>query len=193
MLKAKSLNFARTLAEKNIINEQDIEIVSHGITVGIRLCINTVLTLMLGAVLGMAFESVFFIIMFSAVRSYAGGFHFEKPLFCYIMSSAAIILSLLIAKSVPSDYIGLLNIVLSAASMTVLLRFAPIGTASKPLDDKEKVFFRKKAIRNSLIEIIMAVILFALNMKVYSFIVVLAVTLSTVLVAVQLVYLKLTE
>ena len=191
MLKTKSLHFAKTLAEKNIINEDDIEIVSHGIIIGIRLCINTLLTFMLGAVLGMAFESIFFIIMFSAVRSYAGGFHFKKPIFCYITSSCTIITALLIAKSIPSHLIGLVGIILLIISMIILLSFAPVGTESKPLDNEEIFFFRKKVIRNSVIETISSIILFLLDFKVYSFIVVLAIALSAVLVVAQIIYGKL--
>ncbi len=186
MLKTKSLNLARTLAEKNIINIEDIEIVAHGIIIGVRLCINTLLTFLLGMLLDMAFESIFFIIMFSAVRSYAGGFHFKKPVYCYIMSSAVIILALVIAKNVLIYNIGLLNILLMLISMTILVCFAPIETASKPLDDKEKTIFRKRTIRNSIIEL-----LFASNLKIYSFIIVLAITLSAILVVIQLIYIKL--
>ena len=191
MLKTKSLNLARTLAEKNIINIEDIEIVAHGIIIGVRLCINTLLTFLLGMLLDMAFESIFFIIMFSAVRSYAGGFHFKKPVYCYIMSSAVIILALVIAKNVLIYNIGLLNILLMLISMTILVCFAPIETASKPLDDKEKTIFRKRTIRNSIIELLFAIVLFASNLKIYSFIIVLAITLSAILVVIQLIYIKL--
>lgn len=191
MLKTKSLNLARMLAEKNIINIEDIEIVAHGIIIGVRLCINTLLTFLLGMLLDMAFESIFFIIMFSAVRSYAGGFHFKKSVYCYIMSSAVIILALVIAKNVRIYNIGLLNILLMLISMTILVCFAPIETASKPLDDKEKTIFRKRTIRNSIIELLFAIVLFASNLKIYSFIIVLAITLSAILVVIQLIYIKL--
>lgn len=190
MLKTKSLNLAKMLAEKNIINIDDVEIIVHGITIGMRLCINTLLTLMLGVTLDMAFESIFFIIMFSAVRSYAGGFHFKKPGCCYIMSSAVIILALVIAKSVPTHNIVLLNILLILISMTVLVCFAPIETESKPLDDIEKTIFRRKAIRNSIIEVLLAILLFVLDLKIYSVIIVLAIALSAILVVIQLICVK---
>lgn len=192
MLKTKSLNLAKTLAEKNIINIDDIEIVAHGITVGMRLCINTLLTLLLGVTLDMAFESIFFIIMFSAVRSYAGGFHFKNPGYCYIMSSAVIVLALVIVKSVLMHNIVLLSILLILISMTIILCFAPIGTESKPLDNDETIVFRKKTIRNSIIEIVFAMVLFVLELKMYSFIIVLAITLSASLVIIQLIYVKVT-
>lgn len=178
-------NFIDLLIEKNITKFEDREIIIYGLTNALSIVFNIITTILLGVIYDLFLESVIFLISFSCIRSYAGGYHCENPIMCYILSSFIVILTLSVIKFIPDNYIFLLSICIVLISSIVILIFAPVETLTKPLDNIEKRYFRKKTIQNLSISILIIIILFIFKINNISFTISLSIMMSAVFIIMQ--------
>lgn len=173
---------ADAMVNREIIKEEDKEIVAHGLKVGVQLLSNILTTVIIGLVFGLVLESLIFLISFSCIRTYAGGYHCKKEISCYFFSSGIVIAVLAAAKFTPTRYIPVITITMLLISLSILLKFAPVETATKPLDEVEKRVFRKKTIIHLMIECAVIVILFRLCLHTFCYIICLGISMSGLLV-----------
>ena len=182
MLKGKLAKLADVLIEKNISKIEDREIIIYGLSTGMELVLNTATTIVLGLVFGMVLESIIFSLSFSAIRIYAGGYHCQKAINCYFFSSGIVILVLAIVKFTPSKYILKISIFILLISVPVILKLAPVETPTKPLDEVEKKYFRKKTVLHLSVESIVITILYISNLSSFAYLICLGIMASAVLV-----------
>lgn len=105
MLSNQMTQIADGMVNKEIIKAEDKEIVAHGLKAGVQLLFNILTTIMMGLVFGLAFESLIFLISFSFIRTYTGGYHCKKAINCYFFSSGIVIMVLTVAKFTPTRFI----------------------------------------------------------------------------------------
>lgn len=187
MIKKSMQNLTNILIKKEICRAQDKDIIIHGLTSGIELIFNILTTILLGLIFGLFIESMFFLISFSLIRMYAGGYHCKKAISCYIMSSATIILVLGIVKYTPIQNMNIISLVFLFIAIPILLKFAPVGIATKPLDEKSRKYFRKKMILHLYLELILLSILFILNLNALGYIICISIFISCLLVVLNLI------
>ncbi len=60
---------------EQLSEEEREEIINYGIRRSIVISISTIVTIMAGYLLGIVWQSIFFLFCFSALRKYAGGYH----------------------------------------------------------------------------------------------------------------------
>lgn len=104
--------------------------------------LNLVTEVIIGWLFSMLFEAIVFLIAFSFLRSYAGGFHASSSGKCYIFSSLTMVAALLIIKYVDNFFANCIFVLLGTS---LCLIFAPVESKNKMLDILEKKFYRKKA------------------------------------------------
>ena len=177
--------FADVLVDKDISKREDKEIIVHGLTTGIELIFNIISTIVLGLVFGQVLESLVFSVSYPFIRSYAGGFHFKKALTCYFVSCGMVVSVLAIVKFTPSEYILVISIIMLLFSVPVILKFAPIETPTKPLDEAEQKYFRKKTVLHLGVECVLVGVLFILNLNGFGYVVCLGIMMSAGLVFLQ--------
>ena len=154
---------ADVIIENKLSKTNDREIIIYGLTTGIEIIFNIFTTMILGFIFGLVFESLVFLIAFSMIRTYAGGYHCVKAINCYLFSSTIVILVLSIVKFTPDKYVFIISVILLILSLPILLTFMPLDTKTKSLDADEKKYFRKKAVTNLLIEIVIIIALFYIS------------------------------
>lgn len=154
---------ADVIIENKLSKTNDREIIIYGLTTGIEIIFNIFTTMILGFIFGLVFESLVFLIAFSMIRTYAGGYHCVKAINCYLFSSTIVILVLSIVKFTPDKYVFIISVILLILSLPILLKFMPVDTKTKSLDVDEKKYFRKKAVTNLLIEIVIIIALFYIS------------------------------
>ena len=154
----------KVLVERKIITIDDKEIINYGLSTGFELILNLLTTLVISLILDMVLESIVFLLSFSSIRVYAGGYHLEKTINCYLVSNSIVALVLLSVKIAPREYLGSIILILLVTSLPIILKLAPIGTPNKPLTNYEKNFFRKKVLSHMGIELIIIFILHLFNM-----------------------------
>ncbi|NCC15451.1 MAG: hypothetical protein EOM28_03765 [Clostridia bacterium] len=176
---------ADVLIKNEIAKGQNKDVIVFGLSTGIELAFNIITTVVLGIMFGLVLESLIFLGSFSFIRTYAGGYHCEKAINCYIMSSAIVVLVLFVVKFTPRDYILILSIVLLVVSVPILLKIAPIEASNKPLDKDEFSYFRKKTILHLCIEAILILGLFVLSLYKFAFLICLGLGISGGLIFMQ--------
>lgn len=182
MFRPQMYELADVLIKKEIIVSNDREIIVHGLTSGIELIFNIITTLALGWFFGLVIESLIFLVSFSLIRTYAGGYHCEKATSCYFMSSGIVVLVLSIVKFIPKKYILVISLVMLLISIPIILKLAPIETKSKPLDEVERKYFRKKTILHLSLECIVVTILFLFQIYYFGYVICLGISVSAMLV-----------
>lgn len=157
------------IVENDNSNSADKEIVVYGLTSALEQGTSILTTAVLGALFGLLLESLVFLVSFSMIRMYAGGYHCEKPTHCYVMSSGIMAFVLAIVKFTPVELMMPISVLLLLISVPIILKLAPVGATAKPLDEVEKQHYRKITIHNLVIECCTILALLATGLQNFAF------------------------
>lgn len=123
--------------------EDERSVIEFGIGILLAKMLNLITEIIIGCLFSMLFETVIFLLAFSFLRSYAGGFHASSSLKCYILSSAIMSAALLIIRYADMT---IANIAFALFGTVICLIFAPVESKNKPLDEVEKSVYSKRAL-----------------------------------------------
>lgn len=104
------------------------------------------LVLMVSIPLNMAVEGVLLITPFILLRKFAGGFHFQTPLPCIIVSTAVLLGCLLEIRVILEYGSFIIHTLLVYASIVPICILSPIDSENRQLSAKEKSAFHRIAI-----------------------------------------------
>ncbi len=115
------------------------EIYIYGIELLISSLISTSVILLIGLLTKTFYESVIFLISFSAIRVYTGGYHSMTYLKCNIISASSYI-AIVVFLYLLRDYVANPTVLLSGYLLTMLLAlvFAPVQHENKELSESDK-------------------------------------------------------
>lgn len=130
------------LIGNHIIAQDDKELVEFGIQQGFSLFLNICSTILMGILMGMVWESIGFLILYTPLRCYAGGFHAKTRIRCYLLSLIIIGAALFFIRYVVDN--GVFSTLVFIISGLVLWLAAPVESKSKPLSDTENMVYRKR-------------------------------------------------
>ncbi|EOW84711.1 accessory gene regulator B family protein, partial [Enterococcus columbae] len=74
----------RKLIKYQLISDQDVNLYSYGINLLLSYLLNLFTILLIGLLENKFIETIFFTAIFVFIRSYSGGLHFSKFIYCYI-------------------------------------------------------------------------------------------------------------
>ena len=112
-------------------------------------------------------ESVIFLISFSVIRIFSGGFHAKSEWLCEVSSSIAIILVMLAMKLFKTYHVTIDTMLLiSLAAGLIIILFSPIESENKKLSDREKHIF--KVITEIITTMFLVIILLSKNIGNYT-------------------------
>ena len=182
MISSAANNITNYLICKKVIKDDDREIYQYGFEQVFSSLLNIATMLLLGIILGKIYQSLVLILSFMALRSYSGGYHANTPLQCYLLTVMSISAALSIMKFITIDrFICLGLLVLSSV---VILLLSPIGTKNKPLDEIEKIIYRKKTIIVWSVETCVAIVFIILDITEIH----IAITLAQVIISIALIF-----
>lgn len=146
---------------KNTIDDDNREIYQYGLEQIFTTALNILTTLVLGIIFGKIYQGIVFVVAFMTLRSYSGGYHASTSIRCYIFSVISIVAGLSVMKLVEVNrFVCLVLLILSSIIILVL---SPIETVNKPLDEIEKIIYKKKVIFVWSIEVCIALLFIVLN------------------------------
>ena len=157
-LTEKAVNY---LIYKNVIDNDHQEIYRYGLGQIFSTTLNILTTLLLGIIFGEIYQSLIFVFAFMILRTYSGGYDAKTPIRCYFLTTISIAAGLSAMKFIVINrfiYLGLLIL-----SSLIIITLSPIGTANKPLDEIEKIIYRKKTIIVWCIETCVALLFIVFN------------------------------
>ncbi len=158
---------AGLIADKQIgkgrIAGYDRAIYQYGYILLIETGINIFISVVLGVICHTLPEVLIFLLFFVPVRSYAGGWHMAHAWQCILVTNVTIWLVTLGAVFFSRCFTGGFWLAADMLACAVICILSPIDTEAKPLEEEEKIIFRKKARMICLCELIVNFILFFLS------------------------------
>ena len=138
-------SFVCYLCIHNIIEENDEELYHYGIYTFFLLVSNIVFSLFLLFIVDSLFVGIQFLVLLIIVRSYAGGYHSDSAVLCFVLSQSSILtgayFSQLLAAHVSpenSAFFILLNFLLS----TLIIFLSPQEAKENPLELSDRKRFK---------------------------------------------------
>lgn len=154
--------FTDKLLTMNVINNEEKELYIYGFQQGFLLFINFITVIVVGLIFHKLWESVVFISAYSLLRAYAGGYHTNTQLRCYLFSVATMILVLSLINFIPWN--STICIMIAAVASIIILILAPVEDKNKPLSNLEVAIFKKKANINLIILIALIAVFWHLGL-----------------------------
>lgn len=144
MLKSIAEEITVALASNDIIKTDEMEAYTYGLELLIPKVILYAAILVVSLITDTFFSSVTFVVLLMGLRRYTGGFHCKTAETCLLFSFLIYLLALLgyeFVQYIPNIVCGISSLV----SAVIVLIFAPVEDANRPLEESEKVQYRQKA------------------------------------------------
>lgn len=177
------MNLSEILTDKlidmKIINSEEKDIYSYGFKQGLLLLLNIITMIIIGLFFNMIWQSVIFMVAYSMLRIYAGGYHASTPLRCYLFSVVMILAALLLIKLI--SWNGFICFIITTVSGVNIFLTAPVEDANKPLDREEKRNFKKRTNIILIILIVFALLLWLEGRKEISICIIMSICLISIM------------
>lgn len=146
MIRFVSRAVAKWLLKHGAISVNEKELYEYSIYSFLFTLTPLFLVLMVSIPLNMAVEGILLITPFIFLRKFAGGFHFQTPLPCIIVSTL-VLLGCLLENRVILEYGSfIIHTLLVYASIVPICILSPIDSENRQLSAKEKSAFHRIAI-----------------------------------------------
>lgn len=164
------------ITKKNKERNLSYDVVVFGVTLGLEFFVFITLSLAIAVKLKMTVEYILFLVVFIALRSYAGGFHMKTYKKCLAVSCFIIWCALSIAKKfiLPTE----IAIFVIGIISWRLYYMGPVGCSTKQLEKAERLVYAKKLQCILIILLAVTVIFCFCNMK--AFLTIIALSISVV-------------
>lgn len=141
MIRSLSNKLANWLLCQSIITEDEIPIYRYAAYNILYTAIPVFIMLIIGFIIGTVIGSLLFILTFILLRKYTGGFHFNSPVLCMIVSIITEFLFMYLAKLISDPYTLIMLITASSCSLLLL---SPVPSENRPLDNEEILYCKNK-------------------------------------------------
>lgn len=145
-MKSISNTIANTLWTQGIIQEEDLEICRYGLGIFISSLLEVLSIFVISFFIGNRFETMLFFVSFVPLRIYAGGYHANTRLSCYLLSLAVYAVFTAIIYILPQSLYVTVNLLITVSALVVVLIAAPIIHKNKTVNNFEKAHYRKISI-----------------------------------------------
>lgn len=145
MVTKRVINKIISSMKKNISDDIDDEIISYGLEIIITKAVFIAIIIFLGIITKCLPDVIAFIIAFTVIRQYGGGYHADTRIRCFILSVLTLFLDIVMIKLAELGFISMLFlIIITLLSVVYIWIVAPIDTKNKRLDADEIVHYGKR-------------------------------------------------
>lgn len=145
MVTKRVINKIISSMKKNISDDIDDEIISYGLEIIITKAVFFAIIIFLGIITKCLPDVIAFIIAFTVIRQYGGGYHADTRIRCFILSVLTLFLDIVMIKLAELGFISMLFlIIITLLSVVYIWIVAPIDTKNKRLDADEIVHYGKR-------------------------------------------------
>lgn len=169
MIDKLSRKLTQKLIDNGIIAFDDWEVYMYGMQMLIFGAFKLVGFMLIAWVLGWLAEAFVFITVFSLLRAYAGGYHEDTYLKCFLMTSGVTFLSIWIVKKYfVSESIIYTAIIVAVAAVLVFI-YAPVDSPSKRMVGREKAVFRARSLTVLFVEVTVIIAAYVISPNMTAF------------------------
>ena len=145
MFKSSAEKITRILANSGIIAESDYELYSFGFEMGFAQVTFLLTAVFIGLLIHMPIESLIFLVAFTPLRSYVGGFHASSYFRCYWLSALAVIVVLITVRFVLRAYHIAVILIIGLICAAVMFVLVPVQDPNRHLEEIEVRIYGKRA------------------------------------------------
>ena len=153
-------NIAVLLTSHGIIQEDDTDKCRYGLEIFISSLLELTSILLVSIFMNNFLETVLFFIAFIPLRVYAGGYHADTHMKCYLVSLGVYGLFTMIMRIMPVSWYTYVIYINIALSEMIVFMFAPVRHSNKTLTPQETNTYKEISIIICTIEL--AIIIFCL-------------------------------
>lgn len=173
------------MIERRMISEEERELYLYGIQLLSEKLLGLCSILLICALTGRLMQGAVFYITYSLLRKYAGGFHASKFITCYLSSCLVVFLCVMLSFL---PYSQISSLVLLTVSVPVVFILVPAEHSARPLEECEKIRYRKLARIVILCELCVFSVMYMLRLYSLCFSMGCALLLLSVLLLVQTIH-----
>ncbi len=137
------------MVNNEVIQPEDEPIYTYGIQQSFSIMLNLISTFAIAWLFHQLLATTILMLAFIPLRSFAGGFHASTPMRCYLLSVMAIIFQIFAIEQLLAFHDAL--IIWAMPALIILFTLVPVEDANKPLDQGEKIAFKRKTRQLSLL------------------------------------------
>lgn len=142
MIKYCSQEMTKGLIKNGVIDEKEYKIYEYGFETFLASLINIVTVLIIGAISGRFIHTLLFLITYSSVRQFSGGYHAKNHIRCFITFMAIYISTLVFSAYIGVSKNNFIIVVSLIVSLVIIFQLAPLEHHNNPLNKFEKVRYR---------------------------------------------------
>ncbi len=172
----KIINFIKNNANKNEVHESVIE---FGLEMIKTIIVEMVLAIGIAVVMHELWKAMLFLLILMPLRQYAGGFHIKSKMGCAVLSTIIYVSEIYVIKYV--NICALAQIIGIFLSGVIIIIMAPVENYNNPLDATELLYYKKKTREMLVVALLIFMVLFIINKRDWSMLVVMAVELVAIL------------
>lgn len=158
-MKSISGVIASALWNQGIIQEEDIDICRYGLDIFVSSTIEIISILLIAVLVGNFFETFLFFLAFTPLRIYAGGYHANTKLRCYLISLGVYCFFTMVMNMLLQDTYWTVNLLTTLFSLSMVLISAPVIHKNKYINKIELTYYRKFSIWICSIETVIILLL----------------------------------
>lgn len=159
MIHQMSRRITRSLINNDIIKFDDVTIYQYGLEVILLTAIKMIGILILAIMSGYVMEAFLFVMAFSSVRVYAGGYHASSVLNCFLLTVAFIAADILFCSLIQVECHPWLIVAVAIIAFIVIYLHSPVAVKSREITEEEEVRFRKLSINITFTYLVIIVVL----------------------------------
>lgn len=158
-----SEKMATIIIREGNLDEKKKAVLTYGVFSMIQPIISLILTLIFGMLFHVWTEAIIISVAASVLRKNSGGIHASSAERCLIIGVFIFVLLACFVKftliKIPAVILYIIIAMSILRSYTIIVRYSPVDSSSKPIRESDRENFRKKSIKTLNILVLIAVIL----------------------------------
>lgn len=142
MIKYCSQIMTKMLVKNNVICAEEDRIYEYGFETFLASLINITTVLIIGVISGRLIHTLLFLISYSSVRQFSGGYHAKSHKRCFLIFLGITLSTLILIKHMVLFESPLFLIIILSISLGIIFRLAPLEHCNNPLNKFEKTRYK---------------------------------------------------
>lgn len=165
MISTLATMITNRLCAASAIEEGDRELYIYGFYILISRFIFLLVSVLCGCLFDVLWESVLFYVMFTLLRSYAGGIHAKTENMCTILTALSQLASIYGIKVLNFVHNEKISLVILVIGVVCIITFCPLDTVEKPLESADRNHYRCVSIIIVLAYLALALLMYAMGLN----------------------------
>lgn len=146
-MKKISLAVTSVLQQQGIVKKEDVDACSYGLELAFLSVLEVLSILLIAIFAGNFLDTMLFFISFIPLRIYAGGYHADTRIECYIILVVVYVIFSILIKLIPAESFLTIEGSIGLFTAFMVWKFSPIIHQNKTVNEKERRFYRRVSLR----------------------------------------------